>query len=210
MGNATIRTPAPTFHCRHANCPSVAVAARASRHRIGLLANMRVFGFAGWSGSGKTTLIERVIPRLVARGLRVSLIKHAHHAFDVDQPGKDSHRHRQAGCSEVLVTSGVRWALLHELRGETEMTLPQALARLSSCDLALIEGFKAFPIPKLEIWRETVGKPLLHPQDPHIAAIATDNPRSFAAGGIPVFALDALDEIATFIADHASPGPMSN
>ena len=171
---------------------------------------MRVFGFAGWSGSGKTTLIERVIPRLVARGLRVSLIKHAHHAFDVDQPGKDSHRHRHAGCSEVLVTSGVRWALLHELRGETEMTLPQALARLSSCDLALIEGFKAFPIPKLEIWRETVGKPLLHPQDPHIAAIATDNPRSFAAAGIPVFALDALDEIATFIADHASPGPMSN
>ena len=88
--------------------------------------------------------------------------------------------------------------------------MPQALARLSSCDLALIEGFKAFPIPKLEIWRETVGKPLLHPQDPHIAAIATDNPRSFAAGGIPVFALDALDEIATFIAARASPGPMSN
>jgi molybdopterin-guanine dinucleotide biosynthesis adapter protein len=171
---------------------------------------MRIFGFAGWSGSGKTTLIERVIPRLVARGLRVSLIKHAHHAFDVDQPGKDSHRHRQAGCSEVLVTSGVRWALLHELRGETEMTLPQALARLSSCDLALIEGFKAFPIPKLEIWREGVGKPLLHPRDPHIVAIATDNPRSFAGGGIPAFALDALDEIATFIDAHASPGPMSN
>jgi len=171
---------------------------------------MRVFGFAGWSGSGKTTLIERVIPRLVARGLRVSLIKHAHHAFDLDQPGKDSHRHRQAGCSEVLITSSVRWALLHELRGETEMTLPQALARLSSCDLALVEGYKTFPIPKLEIWRETVGKPLLHPHDPHIAAIATDSPGSFADGGIPVFALDALDEIATFIAAHASPGPMSN
>jgi molybdopterin-guanine dinucleotide biosynthesis protein B len=171
---------------------------------------MRVFGFAGWSGSGKTTLIERVIPRLVAGGLRVSLIKHAHHAFDLDQPGKDSHRHRQAGCSEVLITSSVRWALLHELRGETEMTLPQALARLSSCDLALIEGYKTFPIPKLEIWREAVGKPLLHPQDPHIAAIATDSPRSFADGGIPVFALDALDEIATFINAHASSGPMSN
>ena len=171
---------------------------------------MRVFGFAGWSGSGKTTLIEQVIPRLVARGRTVSLIKHAHHAFDVDQPGKDSHRHRKAGCSEVLVTSGVRWALLHELRGEAEMTLSQALARLSPCDLALIEGYKAFPIPKLEIWRESVGKPLLHPQDPHIAAIATDNPQSFAGGRIPAFALDAVDEIATFIDTHASHVSTSN
>src|SRR5450432_2161365 len=100
---------------------------------------MRIFGFAGWSGSGKTTLIEHVIPRLVARGLTVSLIKHAHHSFDLDQPGKDSHRHRQAGCSEVLVTSDARWALMHELRGEPEMTLPEALARLSPCDLALVE-----------------------------------------------------------------------
>ena len=171
---------------------------------------MRVFGFAGWSGSGKTTLIEQVIPHLVGRGLTVSLIKHAHHAFDLDQPGKDSHRHRSAGCSEVLVTSGVRWALLHELRGEPELTLPQALARLSPCDLALIEGYKSFPIPKLEIWRESVGKPLLHPQDPHIAAIATQNPESFAGGRIPAFALDALDEIATFIHTHASRGPMSD
>jgi molybdopterin-guanine dinucleotide biosynthesis protein B len=170
---------------------------------------MRVFGFAGWSGSGKTTLIEQVIPRLVARGRMVSLIKHAHHAFDVDQPGKDSYRHRKAGCSEVLVTSGVRWALLHELKGEAELTLPQALARLSPCDLALIEGYKAFPIPKLEIWRESVGKPLLHPRDSHIAAIATDNPQSFAAGRIPAFALDALDEIATFIDTHASHVPLS-
>ena len=171
---------------------------------------MRVFGFAGWSGSGKTTLIEQVIPRLVARGLTVSLIKHAHHSFDLDQPGKDSHRHRNAGCSEVLVTSGVRWALLRELRGEAELTLPQALARLSPCDLALIEGYKAYPIPKLEIWRESVGKPLLHPQDPHIAAIATDHPESFAGGRIPAFALDALDEIATFIHMHASHDPMPN
>ena len=171
---------------------------------------MRVFGFAGWSGSGKTTLIEQVIPRLVARGRTVSLIKHAHHAFDLDQPGKDSHRHRQAGCSEVLVTSGVRWALLHELRGEAEMTLAQALARLSPCDLALIEGYKAFPIPKLEIWREAVGKPLLHPQDSHIVAIATDNPRFFTGGRIPAFGLDALDEIATFIDTRASRGPTTN
>ena len=102
----------------------------------------------------------------VARGLTVSLIKHAHHSFDLDQPGKDSHRHRIAGCSEVLVSSGVRWALLRELRGEAELTLPQALARLSPCDLALIEGYKAYPIPKLEIWRESEGKPLLHPRIP--------------------------------------------
>ena len=171
---------------------------------------MRVFGFAGWSGSGKTTLIEQVIPRLVARGLSVSLVKHAHHAFDLDQPGKDSHRHRQAGCGEVLVTSGVRWALLHELRGEAEMTLPQALDRLSPCDLALVEGYKAYPIPKLEIWRASVGKPLLHPQDAHIAAIATDDPASFAGGRIPTFGLEALDEIATFIHSHSGRWPLAN
>ena len=170
---------------------------------------MRIFGFAGWSGSGKTTLIEQVVPRLIARGLRVSLIKHAHHSFDLDQPGKDSHRHRQAGCGEVLITSGLRWALMHELRGDAEMTLPQALARLSPCDLALIEGYKAHALPKLEIWRESVGKPLLHPQDPHIAAIATDFPETFAGGRIPAFAMDDLDGIATFIHTHASdwPGP---
>ena len=164
---------------------------------------MRVFGFAGWSGSGKTTLIEQIIPRLVARGLRTSLIKHAHHSFDLDQPGKDSHRHRLAGCSEVLINSSVRWALLHELRGAAPLTLPQALARLSPCDLALVEGYKAYPIPKLEIWRPSVGKPLLHPQDPHIAAIATDDPRAFAGGRIPAFALADLDAIATFIHTRA-------
>ena len=168
---------------------------------------MRVFGFAGWSGSGKTTLIEQVIPRLVAKGLTVSLVKHAHHSFDLDQQGKDSHRHRAAGCSEVLVTSGVRWGLLHELRGAPELTLPEALGRLSPCDLALVEGYKAYPIPKLEIWRESVGKPLLHPQDSHILAIATDDPGSFASGHIPAFALDALDEIATFIHTRADAWP---
>jgi molybdopterin-guanine dinucleotide biosynthesis adapter protein len=171
---------------------------------------MRVFGFAGWSGSGKTTLIERVIPKLVVPGVRVSLIKHAHHSFDLDQPGKDSQRHRDAGCSEVLVSSGVRWALMHELRGEAEMTLPEALAQLSPCDLALIEGYKAYPIPKLEIWRESVGKPLLHPQDSHIMAIATDRPAGFAGSPIPAFGLDALDEIATFIHTHAVEWPAPN
>jgi molybdopterin-guanine dinucleotide biosynthesis protein B len=164
---------------------------------------MRIFGFAGWSGSGKTTLIERVIPLLVGRGLRVSLVKHAHHAFDLDQPGKDSFRHREAGCSEVLVTSGVRWALMHELRGEAELTLPEALARLSPCDLALIEGYKSHPMPKLEIWRQSVGKPLLHPQDVHIIAVASDTPEAFAQGRIPAFELGAVDRIATFIHTHA-------
>jgi molybdopterin-guanine dinucleotide biosynthesis adapter protein len=168
---------------------------------------MRIFGFAGWSGSGKTTLIENVIPRLLARGLKVSLIKHAHHSFDIDQPGKDSYRHRQAGCSEVLVTSDARWALVHELRGEPEMTLSDALARLSPCDLALVEGFKAHPIPKLEVWRPSVGKALLHPQDAHIVGIATDDPGAFAGGRIPVFPLAALDEIATFIHTRATVWP---
>jgi molybdopterin-guanine dinucleotide biosynthesis protein B len=168
---------------------------------------MRVFGFAGWSGSGKTTLIEQLIPRLVASGRSVSLVKHAHHAFDVDQRGKDSYRHRAAGCMEVLVTSGVRWALLHELRGEAELSLPDALATLSACDLALVEGYKASPIPKLEIWREALGKPLLHPQDRHVAAIATDRPEQFARASIPAFPLAALDEIATFIDVHAIVWP---
>src|SRR6187455_2602893 len=136
---------------------------------------MRVFGFAGWSGSGKTTLIEQVIPRLVERGLRVSLVKHAHHSFEIDRPGKDSFRLRRAGCSEVLVASGARWALMHELRGEAEPTMTAALAQLSPCDLALIEGYKASSIPKLEVWRARVGKPLLYPDDRHIVAVATDS-----------------------------------
>ena len=124
---------------------------------------MKIFGFAGWSGSGKTTLIEQVIPRFVHAGLRVSLIKHAHHRFDVDQPGKDSYRHRAAGCSEVLVTSGWRWALMHEVRGETEPTLDEQVARMSPCDLLLIEGYKFYPLPKLEIYRAAKGKEPLYP-----------------------------------------------
>ena len=167
---------------------------------------MRVFGFAGWSGSGKTTLIEQLIPRLTALGLAVSLVKHAHHSFDVDQPGKDSYRHRNAGCREVLVSSGARWALMHELRGDREMSLDEALARLSSCDLALVEGFKAAPIPKLEIWRAVTGEALLHPADPHILAIATDSPEALppdSSGRLPVLGLEAYDDIATFVSVHA-------
>jgi molybdopterin-guanine dinucleotide biosynthesis protein B len=166
---------------------------------------LRIFGIAGWSGSGKTTLIEQVIPRLVGLGLVVSLIKHAHHRFDVDHPGKDSWRHRRAGCTEVLVTSGDRWALMHELRGNAGLSLATALARISPCDLVLIEGFKADPIPKIEVWRAEVGKPLLHPDDPHVLAIATDSPQALppASKGLATFDLRDYDAIATFVATHA-------
>lgn len=170
---------------------------------------MKIFGFAGWSGSGKTTLIEALIPVLAQQVGQVSLVKHAHHAFDVDQPGKDSWRHRQAGCTEVLVSSGRRWALMHELRGDAELTLPQALSRLSPCDLVLIEGYKAYPTPKLEIWRPGVGKPPLHPNDPHIAGIATDDAAAARAlSTLPVFRLDDVDAIATFVRDRALHWPV--
>jgi molybdopterin-guanine dinucleotide biosynthesis protein B len=173
---------------------------------------LRIFGFAGWSGSGKTTLIEQVIPKLADRGLKVSLIKHAHHRFDIDRPGKDSYRHREAGCSEVLITSGTRWALMHELCGQPELSLEGALARLSPCDLALIEGYKAFPIPKIEIWRPEIGKPLLHPGDPHILAIATGRSDALppASKSLPHFDLDDFDAIATFVVRHAILWPESH
>jgi molybdopterin-guanine dinucleotide biosynthesis protein B len=160
---------------------------------------MKVFGFAGWSGSGKTTLIERLIPQLRAKGVVVSLVKHAHHEFDVDRVGKDSYRHREAGCQEVLVTSAVRWALMHELRGSPELSLDSALSQLSPCDLALVEGFKRAAIPKLEIYRASVGKPMLHPADPHIVAVASDGPLLTA---LPVFDLDDVTAIAAFIMAH--------
>jgi len=160
---------------------------------------MKVFGFAGWSGSGKTTLIEKLIPRFSGAGLRVSLIKHAHHTFDVDQPGKDSYRHRHAGASEVLVTSSRRWVLMHELRGAAEPSFDAQLARLSPCDLVIVEGFKHAAIPKLEVWRRATGEPLLHPNDPHIVAIATD-----ARVETPLPRLDLNDDaaIASFILAH--------
>lgn len=123
-------------------------------------------GFAGWSGSGKTTLIESVIPQLAASGLRVSLIKHAREDFDVDQPGKDSHRHRQAGAREVLVTSSRRWVLMHELREAEEPPFEELLERLSHCDVVIVEGVRDAPIPKIEVWRPETGKPLRHETDP--------------------------------------------
>ena len=157
---------------------------------------MKVFGFAGWSGSGKTTLIEQLIPRFVQRGLRVSLIKHAHHTFDVDQPGKDSHRHRQAGASEILVTSSRRWVLMHELRGAHEPAFEEQVKRISPCDLLLVEGFKHAPIPKLEVWRKETGEPLLHPNDPHVVAIASD---AKVETKLPLLDLNDVDAICSFI-----------
>ena len=159
---------------------------------------MKIFGFAGWSGSGKTTLIEQVIPRFVHAGLKVSLIKHAHHRFDVDHTGKDSYRVREAGCSEVLVTSGQRWALMHEMRGEPEGTLEDQIARMSPCDLLLIEGYKYYPLPKLEIYRVANGKPVLYPEDAHIVALATDTPLQT---GLPQFGLEDYDAITAFVLD---------
>src|SRR5947209_17825864 len=135
---------------------------------------MRMIGLAGWSGSGKTTLLAKVIPRIVARGLKVSTLKHAHHGFDVDQPGKDSHTHRMAGASEVLVSSANRWALVHELRGEAEPALATLIGKIKPVDLLLVEGFKYERHPKLEIHRAALGKPLLYPDDPMIVAIACD------------------------------------
>ena len=157
---------------------------------------MKVFGFAGYSGSGKTTLIEQLIPYFTARGLRLALIKHAHHDFDIDQPGKDSFRHRKAGAGEVLITSDQRWALMHELRGVPEPDLATHLARLSPCDLVLVEGYKHAAIPKLEIHRAGNGKPLLFSQDPHIIAIATD---TRIATTLPTFDLNAVEAIGQFI-----------
>src|SRR5690242_3637671 len=168
-----------------------------------------MFGFAGWSGSGKTTLIEALVPRLTERGWRVSLVKHAHHGFDVDQPGKDSHRHRMAGCAEVLVTSAVRWALVHELRGAPELGLADALGRLSACDLVLVEGWKRAAIPKLEIWREMLGKPLLHPGDPNIVGLATDDPARVVTR-LPAFRLNDATAIATFVAERAAGWPVAD
>ena len=135
---------------------------------------MKVIGLAGWSGAGKTTLLARVIPHLLGQGLRVSVIKHAHHSFDVDVPGKDSWVHRQSGAAELLVSSGRRWALMHELRGEPECALGALLEKLSPVDLVLVEGFKREAHPKLEVYRAVVGKPLLHPEDGNIVAIASD------------------------------------
>lgn len=136
---------------------------------------MNVIGLAGWSGAGKTTLLVRMIPILAARGLRVSTLKHAHHHFDIDHPGKDSHEHRLAGAHEVLISSGKRWALMHELRGEPEPPLRELIRRMSPVDLLIVEGFKRDALPKIEVHRVENGKPFLHPDDPFIVGVASDS-----------------------------------
>ncbi len=165
---------------------------------------MKVFGLAGWSGSGKTTLATKLIPALVARGVTVSTIKHAHHSFDVDRPGKDSYEHRQAGATEVMITSGERWALMRELRGAAEPKTDDLIARMSPVDLVLIEGFKREPHDKLEVFRADKGRrPLCH-QDPRIVAIASDDPACPALEDIALPRLDLDDEgaIADFVIAH--------
>jgi molybdopterin-guanine dinucleotide biosynthesis protein B len=164
---------------------------------------MRVIGMAGWSGSGKTTLLAKLIPGLIARGFRVSTVKHAHHAFDVDRPGKDSHTHRQAGATEVLVSSARRFALVHELRGAAEPTLGELLDKLAPVDLVIVEGFKHGSHPRLEVFCAAVGKPLLHPDDPHIVAVASDTP--LAGTKIPIVALDDIDAIVDIVLARAAP-----
>jgi molybdopterin-guanine dinucleotide biosynthesis adapter protein len=158
---------------------------------------MRIIGLAGWSGSGKTTLLAKIIPRLVARGHTVSTIKHAHHDFDVDTPGKDSHVHRMAGAAEVLVSSSRRWVLMHELRGEPEPSVYDLLAKMSPVDLVLIEGFKAAQHTRIEVYRRNVGKPPLHPDSPHIAAIISDTP--FPDAGRPVVHIDDIEGVVELV-----------
>ena len=160
---------------------------------------MKVFGLAGYSGAGKTTLIEALIPRFAARGISVSLIKHTHHDFDVDRPGKDSYRHRQAGASEVMLVCDTRWAILHESRGEPEPSFAEQLARLSPCDLVLVEGFKYSPIPKLEVHRPALGKPYLWPENADVIAVASDVALDIPK---PLLDLNDCDTIANFILEY--------
>jgi len=164
---------------------------------------MRIIGLAGWSGSGKTTLITKLIPLLVARRLRVSTLKHAHHGFDLDQPGKDSFFHRAAGATEVIISSARRWAILHELRQEPEWDLAALVKKISPVDLVLVEGFKRDKFPKLEIHRIANGKPLLHTEDPHIVAVASDS--AVPAARVPVVDLNDIELIADLLLKHAVP-----
>lgn len=160
---------------------------------------MKALGIAGYSGSGKTTLIERLLPRLQAAGLRVSVIKQSHHDFAVDVPGKDSWRHRAAGAGEVLLTSPHRWMLVHELRGEPEPDLEQQLLHLSPCDLVLVEGYKHAALPKLEVWRAANAKPWLHPHDGNYIAVAADQD---PPGDIRHFSSDDIAAIAAFVIEY--------
>ena len=157
---------------------------------------MKIYGVTGWKNNGKTTLVERLVTEITGRGLKVSTIKHAHHAFDIDHEGRDSYRHREAGAQEVLVGSGKRWALIHELRGEEEPTLDELLARLSPCDLVIVEGYKRDRHPKVEAHRAETGKDLIAADDETIKLIATDTPLTIDRPQRP---LDDVKAVADFI-----------
>ncbi|MCC7046089.1 MAG: molybdopterin-guanine dinucleotide biosynthesis protein B [Alphaproteobacteria bacterium] len=161
---------------------------------------MKVFGLAGWSGSGKTTLMVRLLPELVRRGIAVSTMKHAHHEFDVDQPGKDSYEHRRAGATEVMVTSSRRWALMHELRGAPEPGVEALVKQMAPVDLLLIEGFKVHAHDKLEVYRPSLGKPMLYRNDARVVALASD--ARIDGIGVPQFDLEDVPAIAGFIVRH--------
>lgn len=169
---------------------------------------MKVFAIAGYSGAGKTVLIEKLLAVFNSRCLKVSVIKQSHHDVEFDQPGKDSWRHRQAGAHEVILTSPQRWMLVRELRGADEPPLAELFTRLADCDLVLVEGYRHAHLAKLEVWREVQGKPRLHPQDPHVLALASDTVEPPAAGGaldLPYFNLASVEAIADFILAHARP-----
>src|SRR5215469_9087773 len=177
---------------------------RRSRAASSRIPAVNIFGLAGWSGSGKTTLLTRLLPELVRRGITVSTVKHAHHGFDVDKPGKDSWKHREAGAHEVMVSSVNRWALMHETRGAAEATLEELLSHMSPVDLVIVEGFKSHSHAKLEVHRPSLGKPLICDKDPLVAAIASDVP----LGGVrlPQFRLDDIVGIAGFILERCRLG----
>ena len=160
---------------------------------------MNVFGITGWKNAGKTGLMERLVVEIIGRGYTVSTLKHAHHTFDVDHPGKDSHRHRIAGASQVLLASTERWALMNEHRGTQEPSLPELLAKLDPVDLILIEGWKRDSHPKVEAWRAETGNPLIAPNDPTILAVASDVGLEIDR---PVFDLDDTAVVADFILEY--------
>ena len=168
------------------------------------MSGKKIIGFAGYSGSGKTTLLEKVIPLLTGQGLRVAVIKHAHHNFDIDKPGKDSYRHRQAGAGEVMIINAQRWALMHELRDETEPSLDELCAKFSPCDLILAEGYKHAAIPKLEVHRTETGQQSLYPSDSRIIAVVTDSKETLP---LPVLDINKPEDVAAFILNYFSIAP---
>ena len=165
---------------------------------------MKVVGFAGFSGSGKTTLVERLIPAIKLRGLRVSVVKHAHHKFDIDHPGKDTHRHREAGAFEVVVASNQRLALIREFEQPAQLTVHHLIAELyEGVDWVLVEGFKESNVHKIEVWRHASGKPALYPEDDFIVAIATDSPAQLPQATLrPVLDLNDPDAVVQWLMDN--------